>query len=167
MIKATSILTEKFFARPAQAVAYDCIGCILSINNHSGVIVEAEAYGGNDDPASHAYKKRTPRNSIMFGPPGLIYVYMIYGKHYCFNMITEINGRAGSVFIRAVKDQTLIDGPGKFTKAWDIDMELNNTSLINNPTQYLIQGQRPTLIKSFPRIGIRNGKELLWRFRKI
>lgn len=146
-----------------------------------GRIVEVEAYGGRDDPASHAYRGPTPRNMPMFGEPGHAYIYFTYGNHYCLNVTTQRAGVAGAVLIRAIEplkglgvmkrfrpdvpDLQLSNGPGKLTKALAIDRSLNEVDLTRRGPLYIAKANElPSTIKRSPRIGITSGIERLWRF---
>ena len=99
-------LSRDFFARPTVKVARELLGCSLVVDRGTpaevvATLVEVEAYLGLEDPASHAYRGPTPRAGIMFGPPGHLYVYLSYGVHHCANLVTEGDGVAGAVLLRA------------------------------------------------------------------
>lgn len=147
-----------------------------------GVIAEVEAYRGDDDPASHAYRGPTRRNQVMFGQPGHAYVYFTYGMHYCLNVTTEPTGQPGAVLIRAaqpvsgiekmkrlrgtqqVKD--LANGPGKLTQAFAVTKALNGHDLTLGRKLFIVENDHcePFDIASGTRIGVTNGAEKPWRF---
>ena len=180
------LVPRSFYSNGTVTVARNLLGKYLVRMKGSDVlagrIVEAEAYRGSDDPASHAYHGRTPRNTPMFGEPGHAYIYFTYGNHFCLNVTTRRSGMAGAVLIRGIEpnvgielmrklrprvsDQQLTNGPGKLTKAFDIDKSLNEIDLtIRGPL--FIGSEReemPIVIGRSPRIGIRVGRERLWRF---
>ena len=100
------LIPREFFARPSAEVAPDLLGCVLEHETADGLVAveltEVEAYAGRSDPASHAYRGETPRNAVMFGPPGHAYVYFTYGMHFCVNMVClGENGSASAVLLRA------------------------------------------------------------------
>ena len=115
-----------FFNRPAEKVANDLIGCALNWKNgdqsEARIITETECCTGPDDLASHAARGRTKRNEAMFGPPGIFYVYFVYGMHWMLNVVTDPVGYPAAVLIRGVEG---IVGPGRLTKALRINGNLN------------------------------------------
>jgi DNA-3-methyladenine glycosylase len=131
---ALAPLPRGFYARPTAAVARDLVGKLLARPGGRGTqlarIVEVEAYLGERDAASHARRGPTPRSAIMFGPPGFLYVYLIYGMHHCMNFVTEEDGVAGAVLIRAAEPvrgfagapARPLSGPGKLCAALGITM---------------------------------------------
>jgi len=161
---------EEFYARSALKVAKDLLGCHLHRRLPSGIILsaaitETEAYTV-DDPACHAFKGKTKRTEVMFGPPGRAYVYFIYGMYYCLNVVTEPEGIPGAVLIRGLQG-TGLNGPGKICKHWQIDRELNGVNLLS-PDSPLWITKRPDGLKlkiqKSVRIGISQAQDRLWRF---
>ncbi len=142
-------LERAFFARGTLEVARDLLGCqlvrVMEGQRVSGRIVETEAYIGEADEASHARPGRTRRNASMYGPPGHVYVYLIYGIHHCFNVVSESEGFPAAVLIRALEpqeglevmrrrrggrpDHELTAGPGRLCEALDIDLRLDGADL--------------------------------------
>lgn len=179
-------LARAFYERDTVRVARELLGTILvRTNGHTvlrGVIVEAEAYRGEGDPASHAYRGPTKRNAVMFGPAGHAYVYFTYGMHYCLNVTTELTGNPGAVLIRAAQptsgieqmkkrrrtDQLrdLANGPAKLTQAFAVSRSLNGHDLTLGKKLFIVKGDsvEPLDIASTSRIGIRVGLEKPWRF---
>ena len=174
-----------FYVRNPCKVAIDLIGSYLVSTDHEGVtairIVEVEAYGGEDDPASHAFRGLTKRNAPMWDSPGRSYVYFTYGMHYCFNVVTSPKGVAGAVLVRAGQPIQGVDimtrrrgrsflgdlcsGPAKLCQAMGIDSILNNVILDTPRLCILIPRNRKQIeIERSARIGIRNGLNLPWRF---
>src|SRR4051812_43678325 len=100
------VVPRSFFSRPAEVVAPELLGCLLIRESAEGTrvlrITEVEAYAGPLDPASHGYRGRTPRNAVMFGPPGHLYVYFTYGMHFCINFVCGEEGEASAVLLRAL-----------------------------------------------------------------
>jgi DNA-3-methyladenine glycosylase len=112
----TTRLDRGFFARDTQTVARELLGKLIVSRVCPGPprvarIVEVEAYLGERDAASHARRGRTPRSAIMFGPPGHLYVYLIYGMHHCMNVVTEADGVAGAVLLRAAAQVSGFEAP--------------------------------------------------------
>ena len=135
-------LPRTFYARPTVEVARDLLGKLL-VRTGEGPprvarIVEVEAYLGERDAASHARRGPTPRAAIMFGPPGFLYVYLVYGMHHCMNVVTESDGTAGAVLLRAAEplagfddtgDARALAGPGKACAALGISRVHNGLDL--------------------------------------
>jgi len=100
-----TLIPRDFFARLSVPVAPDLLGCVLEHQTEAGLVAveltEVEAYAGASDPASHAYRGKTARNAVMFGPPGHAYVYFTYGMHFCVNLVCLGNGSASAVLLRA------------------------------------------------------------------
>ncbi|WP_367079090.1 DNA-3-methyladenine glycosylase [Luteitalea sp.] len=191
---ATSSLTPSFFARPTLVVARDLIGMRLvhetATGTTAGLIVEVEAYIGEDDPACHAAPGPTARNQPLYGPPGLAYVYFNYGVHWLVNAVTEADGFPAAVLIRALepvdgvalmrsrraprragvegvwagKDHDLCRGPGNLTRALGITGEQNRVPLTTGALRLERRPRRPTAAIAWsPRIGIRVGQDRPWR----
>src|ERR1035437_738144 len=145
------MLAREFFARPAIEVAPDLLGCVIAHQTADGLvavwIAETEAYAGERDPASHAFRGRTARNAVMFGPPGHAYVYFTYGMHFCVNLVCQPDGDASAVLLRAgrviegadtaavrrggaasrtgLRENDLARGPARLCRALGIDRGLN------------------------------------------
>ena len=169
-IDMESSLSREFFLRPTTAVARDLLGVWLwrRLDDGSllhGPIVECEAYT-EDDPACHAFRGRTRRCEVMFGPAGHAYVYFIYGMYNCLNVVTEPDGTPGAVLIRAVAAENT-DGPGKLCREWAIDRSYNGSDLlIPGSDLWLGEGVRlpDELVEITPRIGISVAVDRPWRF---
>lgn len=177
-------LPREFYARKTIQVARDLLGRIvvrrLGRTLLAGRIVETEAYLGSDDPASHAARRQTPRNAVMFGPPGHAYVYFTYGMHFCFNAVAH-DGLAGAVLIRALEPlagleemerrrgapdrRQLTNGPAKLCQALGIGRPENRLPLFAGALQVVdAPGVSRRRIVARPRVGIRAGADLLYRF---
>jgi DNA-3-methyladenine glycosylase len=176
-------LPRRFFARHSVIVARALVGHLLVHHTRAGVlvgrIVEAEAYRGPRDPASHAYR-RTARSEIMFGNPGHAYVYVSYGMHRCLNVVTEADGAAGAVLIRALEPvegeafmqrnasgagpARLASGPGRLTRAMGVTLRHNGTDLTRPPLLIADGGRRRAPVLVGPRIGISRATGRPWRF---
>jgi DNA-3-methyladenine glycosylase len=171
-------LRRPFFARDVHAVARDLIGATLLFKGAGGRIVEVEAYH-HTDPAAHSYNGKTPRNAVMFGPPGYVYVYRSYGIHWCVNFVCEEDGSASAVLIRAVepaegiaamrrrrglKDERLLcSGPGRVCEALGITGAHNGLPLDRAPFE-LRPRDGDVAVATGPRIGITKAADLPWRF---
>ncbi|MGM0441474.1 MAG: DNA-3-methyladenine glycosylase [Elusimicrobiota bacterium] len=178
------LVEANFFSRSTLKVAEDLVGKYLFSKKGGrvcgGKIVETEAYLGKNDRASHAARKKTARNAVMFGPPGTIYVYLIYGIHYCFNLVCESEGEGAAVLIRALKPsrglklmkkrrktgevKEIASGPAKLTQALSIDTDDNGKELSSNGIYVVDRGETVDSIACGPRIGITKSKDLDYRF---
>ena len=157
-------LDRRFFERPVQEVAQGLLGCSLFFRGERAIITETEAYGGSEDPASHAFVRQTPRNTPMFGPAGHSYVYLIYGLHHCLNVVTGIAGQASAVLMRGgMIEQKNINGPGRFCHQLGITRQENNVDCTQSHDFYFCAGPSVSY-QATSRIGIRQGKDFLWRF---
>jgi DNA-3-methyladenine glycosylase len=185
-----SCLTVPFYRRPTEIVARDLVGKILvrviKRNGRkfrlAGRIVEAEAYGFDDDPASHACIGPTQRNSVMFGEVGRAYVYFTYGNHFCVNVSARASkAKAGAVLIRGIEPAeglefmrqfrpvddvlSLTSGPGKLTQALQITFALNGVDMTDSGSElYIESGSKPERVIATPRIGITRATNKEWRF---
>jgi DNA-3-methyladenine glycosylase len=151
-------LTREFYDRDTVLVARELLGKWLVHGERVGRIVETEAYVGAHDLASHSCRGRTQRNAPMFGPPGFAYVYMIYGMYFCMNVVTEPEGHASAVLLRAVEPVRGIDGktsgPGLLCRAMGIDKRLNGRDLLSDDF-YIAGGAKTDFrIVKRPRIGV-------------
>ncbi len=157
------ILPRQFYDRETAQVALDLLGMLLVVERDGckkvGLIVEVEAYLGEHDLACHTSKGKTPRNEVMFGPPGHAYVYMIYGIHHCLNVVTEPAGRGCAVLIRALEPLEGISGktsgPGLLCKALGVDRGANGLDLTLPELCIVEPGQHKKIhaVKR-PRIGV-------------
>lgn len=165
-------LDHAFFARDTVTVARELLGKRLAFTDrdgqpHAGRITETEAYVGRDDPACHAARGRTKRNDVMFGRAGLSYVYFIYGMYYCLNIVTEETDFAAAVLIRGVLDDATgvhLNGPGKLCRAWGITTSDNARDMLRDPAFGVFDAPPFAGMRAGPRIGIRQGLDLHWRF---
>ncbi len=186
-------LPRQFYARPTLQVARDLLGALLVRREEdgtrlAGMIIESEAYVGVEDLGCHARAGRTPRNAVMWGPPGHAYVYFTYGMHWMLNVVTEREGFPAAVLIRAIHPlegleriqarrggrppKSLTDGPAKLCQALAIDKTFNGFDLCQPNAPLTIEAwiQVPDLLVTRgPRVGLNNvpepWKSLPWRFR--
>ena len=216
------LLPREFFGRPATEVAPELLGCVLSQATPDGTVAvrltEVEAYMGSADPASHAYRGRTPRNGVMFGPPGYAYVYFTYGMHFCVNLVCHLPGDASAVLLRAGEivagtelggarrgaarrggvardsadrdsaDRELARGPARLCQALGINRALDGAVACDpaSPLRVMaalgvsntlgasnsgasddgadISGAGSDVVRTGPRVGVREAAEVPWRF---
>lgn len=164
---------------PVEEVAPRLLGALL---HHDGVTIrltEVEAYGGADDAGSHAFRGPTPRNAVMFGPPGRLYCYLIYGMHVCANVSTGPEGVASAVLLRAgevvegvelargrrpgSRDRDLARGPARLCRALGLQLSDDGTDLEGGPVR-LSPGEPARAWESGPRVGLRREAARRWRF---
>lgn len=156
------ILPRAFYARPTVEVARDLLGKRLTMRGRGGRILEVEAYLPCGDEAAHAWRGRTPRTEVLFGPPGHAYVFLNYGVHCCLNVVVEPEGIPGCVLIRSVEGAG--DGPGKLTRSLGITLEHYGADLTKGPLK-IHDAPEVSAIEVTPRIGIRRSADLPLRFR--
>ncbi|HEY2230882.1 MAG TPA: DNA-3-methyladenine glycosylase [Xanthobacteraceae bacterium] len=177
-MRKSALLDQRFFARSVHMVAPDLIGATLLHRGVGGIIVEVEAYH-HTDPAAHSYRGQTPRNAVMFGPPGHVYVYRSYGIHWCLNLVCEPAGSASAVLIRAlqptdgiaamrrrrrIKDERLLcSGPGRLCQALGITEDQNGLGVEPPPFGLRARTSAPEIAVG-PRIGISVAMEQPWRY---
>ncbi|MFB7246417.1 DNA-3-methyladenine glycosylase [Streptomyces populi] len=174
-------------ARPAEEVAPRLLGAVLTHETSEGTvsiaITETEAYSGAADPASHAYRGMTPRNAVMFGPAGHLYVYRSHGLHWCANVVTGTDGAASAVLVRAgrviegedlarrrrggmAESSRLARGPGNFCQALGVTAEHNGSDLLTGASVTLSEGEPvpASLIRIGPRVGVSKAHDWQHRF---
>jgi DNA-3-methyladenine glycosylase len=171
-------LKRSFFDRSVHEVAPDLIGATFLVDGVGGLIVEVEAYH-HTEPAAHSYNGPTPRNQVMFGPPGFSYVYRSYGIHWCVNFVCEEAGSASAVLIRAIEpthglaamrrrrglgdERALCSGPGKLCEAMGITIAHSELPLDRPPIALYARTEKPEIAAGI-RIGITKAVELPWRY---
>ena len=181
-----NILPREFYSKNTVTVAKNLLGkkIVRKIGNHkiSGIISETEAYRHKDDPASHAYRKITERNKVMFGDVGISYVYFTYGMHYCFNIVARHpKTKAGAVLIRAIQAEkgieimqknrkitdlkNITNGPAKLAQALKITKKEYGADLTKKSDLFITEGIKPNKILASSRIGIKDGVDKLWNFK--
>lgn len=163
-------------SRPAEDAARGLIGCVLVRRargrTRAARIVEAEAYLGEGDPAAHVFRGRTRRTEPLFGPPGTVYVYLVYGLHHCLNLAVDGPGVAGCVLIRAAEPLPgsglaagSCRGPGRLCRALAIDTRLSGRHLFEAGAPLtLLEGPPPATVAVSRRVGIRRASHLRLRF---
>ncbi len=178
-----STLPASFYQRAATALGPVLLNKLLvASDGRTGRIVEVEAYTGSDDPASHSHRGKTQRNATMFGPPGLLYVYLSYGIHWCANVVCGSEGEGTAVLIRALepvaglqrmrearskarRDLDLCRGPARLAQALGITGEDDGTDLVEGPFRLVDDGVPPPPAPVVTtRIGISRATDLPWRW---
>jgi DNA-3-methyladenine glycosylase len=171
-------LRKSFFDRSVHEVAAELVGATFLFRGVGGIIVEVEAYH-HTEPAAHSYNGQTPRNAVMFGPPGYSYVYRSYGIHWCLNFVCERAGSASALLIRALEPteglasmhrrrrsadaRLLCSGPGRLTEALGITHAQNALALDAPPFELRGRTGDPDIVAG-PRVGITKAIELPWRY---
>jgi DNA-3-methyladenine glycosylase len=175
-------LPRAFYDRPPLDVAHDLLGAVLVGGDVAVRLTEVEAYAGDVDPASHAFRGRTPRNDVMFGPGGHAYVYFTYGMHFCVNLVCGPSGAAAAVLLRAgavvdgidvargrrpgASDRDLARGPARLTKAMGITRALNGADVCSRRSPLLVLPGDPVpedVVRRGPRVGVSAAADLPWR----
>lgn len=180
-----SVLGREWFDRPATALARALLGGRLVHASPEGTvggrIVETEAYRGPEDLAAHSSRGRTARNAVMFGPPGFLYVYLVYGLHHCLNVVAGPGTKPEAVLIRAlaldeglelararrraaVPDRRLASGPGNVAQALGVGLEHNGVDLLSGPVRVEPASSRPRVARG-PRVGVDYARE--WTARPL
>ncbi len=183
-----TLLDREELARDVLLAAVRLLGCIVEADTPDGTVavrlVEVEAYRGADDPASHSFRGRTPRNAVMFGPPGHLYVYFVYGMHFCANVSCLPEGEPAAVLLRAgevVSDlatahirrptarrtEDLARGPARLASLLGLgraDTGLDVTSPASRVRLYGAAPIEPGLVRVGPRVGVAAAHETPWRF---
>ncbi|WP_158893306.1 DNA-3-methyladenine glycosylase [Amycolatopsis anabasis] len=186
-------MSDRVFSRDELAIepvdlARLLLGSVVESRSPEGTVavrlVEVEAYRGEDDPASHCYRGRTPRNAVMWGPAGHLYVYFVYGMHFCANVVGRTDGEAGAVLLRAGEvvsgvdvvrkrrpaargDATLARGPAILTSVLGLDRVHNGVDLVDpaSPVRLLAGERVPAAqVSTGPRVGVAAAMDTPWRF---
>lgn len=188
VIPAPAPLDRTELAADVLPAAARLLGCLLAADTPDGVVavrlVEVEAYRGADDPASHSYRGPTTRNAVMFGPAGHLYVYFVYGMHFCVNITCLAEGDAGAVLLRAGevvsdlgvararrptarRDHELASGPARLAALLGLRREHNGADVTDpaSPVRVLAAAPvDPALVRSGPRVGVAAAHDVPWRF---
>jgi DNA-3-methyladenine glycosylase len=177
---APSADVRALLERPVLEVAPRLLGAVLRHGEVACRLTEVEAYDGSNDPGSHAFRGQTPRNAVMFGPAGHLYVYFTYGMHWCANVVCGPEGRAGAVLVRAGEivdgletarsrrpsarvDRELARGPARLCQALAIGRDQNGHDLTTAPLT-LEPGAPLGGVRTSPRVGLREAADRPWRF---
>lgn len=176
------ILPRHFYRRPVLEVARDLLGAVVVHGDVAVRLTEVEAYAGDVDPASHAFRGRTARNAVMFGPAGHAYVYFTYGMHFCMNLVCGDAGHASAVLLRAgevvdglelarerrgtAADRDLARGPARLTVALGVGRDLNGADVTRRSSPLnVLRGSavEDELVRQGPRVGVNAAASLPWR----
>ena len=181
------VLARSFYDRPVLDVARELLGAVVVHAAADGAevavrLTEVEAYAGGRDPASHAFRGETPRNAVMFGPPGHAYVYFTYGMHFCMNLVTGPPGQASAVLLRAGEvvhgvalaterrngsnGRDLARGPARLTTALGIDRAHNGLDVTSARSSLRVRRGTPVdedRVQWGPRVGVRTAQDVPWR----
>jgi DNA-3-methyladenine glycosylase len=185
----TSLLPADALRDDVLAAARRLLGTELVADTADGEVrvrvVEVEAYRGADDPGSHCYRGRTPRNAVMWGPPGHLYVYFVYGMHFCANVVCLTDGVAGAVLLRAGEvlsdrgmaharrptarghDAELARGPARLCALLGLTREHNDVDLLDPTSLVRLETGEPVPdadVRTGPRVGVAAGQQRPWRF---
>jgi DNA-3-methyladenine glycosylase len=176
------VLTAALLARPPEEVAPSLLGAVLRHGEVAVRIAEVEAYAGPRDPASHAFRGPTPRNEVMFGPPGHLYLYFSYGMHWAANVVCGPDGTAGGCLLRAgqvvegvelarerrhgAPERDLARGPGRLTQALGLSLEHRGLDLFAGGPVRLEprRGTDVVEVATGPRVGVSQAADVPWRF---
>jgi DNA-3-methyladenine glycosylase len=185
----TSLLPADALRDDVLAAARRLLGCELVADTPDGEVrvrvVEVEAYRGGDDPGSHCYRGQTPRNAVMWGPAGHLYVYFVYGMHFCANVVCLTDGVAGAVLLRAGevlsdrgmaharrptargRDAELARGPARLCTLLGLTREHNDVDLLDPTSLVRLETGEPVPdadVRTGPRVGVAAGQQRPWRF---
>ena len=177
-VSTTAELAE-VLAGPVLEAAPRLLGAVLRHGDVAVRLTEVEAYDGANDPGSHAYRGRTQRNAVMFGPPGRLYTYFTYGMHVCANAVCGPDGTSSAVLLRAgevvdgveqarsrrprATDRDLARGPARLCRALAIGLEHGGADLCSGPLTLTLT-EPPDSFATGPRVGLRGAPDLPWRF---
>ena len=183
MTRHGDLLDREFYARPPLEVAPKLLGCVIANGAVAVRLAELEAYDGANDPGSHAFSGMTPRNEVMFGPPGHLYVYFTYGMHWCANLVCGQPGTAGAVLLRAGEvvtgvevarerrlaarsNRDLARGPARLAAALGLSRADNGVDVCVPSSLHVLDGGDvdPAQIRSGPRVGLARAADRPWRF---
>lgn len=177
-----SVELSALLSGPVLEVAPRLLGAIVRHGEVAVRLTEVEAYDGAHDPGSHAFRGPTPRNAVMFGPPGHLYVYFTYGMHHCANVVTGVEGTASAVLLRAgevvdgydvarerrggARDRDLARGPARLCQSLGLALADNGVDLAAGPVILEPDGVPPQLdrVATGPRVGLRHAADRPWRF---